>query len=713
MQFLLTLPPGMAREFAALEGKSPPAWFATSDPAGSKLGSGGGTANLLAEAWRATGANQPFEQWLNASRKLIIHGGGQSRRLPAYAPVGKLLMPIPVFRWSRGQRLDQTLLDLQLPDYQRVLAHAAPGTVAMVTSGDVLLRFAPELPPFPAVDVLGLGMWVKPELMKDFGVFISPRQRPNELAFFEQKPSLARIRELSGDYLCLVDTGMWLLSERAVQALMAHSGWQGAEFAEESAAHYELYAQFGLALGTKPHQVDPPVNALTCAVVPLPAAEFYHFGTSRQMIESISALQNRELDETKLGALGAKRHPDQFLQNSRFEVPIGLEENRTLWIENSVIPKTWQLAHDHVLTGVPENGWELRLPAGACLDFVPVGKDSYCVRTYHINDTFSGSCQEAGWFDRAVPEWLSARGIAREQAGVDLESDIQQAPLFPILKAAELEPHFLEWLLAESPEVNSAFTAQWLHARRLSAQQLGEEANLHRLYQQRAQQRENCLRPMFGNSRWSVFFRLDLEATGQLYAQTYQPLPEQATRNSEELEPLHPVHEAMFRSAVLRHRRQPDWQAHEAEAFARLRELIVRDAQLSPVTPHRDVLEDQIVWGRSPIRFDLAGGWTDTPPYCIEFGGQVVNVAADLNGQPPIQVFAKLSSQPEIVVRSIDLGVEQRIRTYEELDTYAAPGSEFAAGQSGLCAGRLSAALSCPRRSCHVDRAIAGLRRGH
>jgi galactokinase/mevalonate kinase-like predicted kinase len=54
-----------------------------------------------------------------------------------------------------------------------------------------------------------------------------------------------------------------------------------------------------------------------------------------------------------------------------------------------------------------------------------------------------------------------------------------------------------------------------------------------------------------------------------------------------------------------------------------------------------------------------------------------VNVAANLNGQPPIQVFAKLCPRPEIVVRSIDLGVEQRVRTYEELDTYAAPGSEF------------------------------------
>jgi hypothetical protein len=32
--------------------------------------------------------------------------------LPAYAPGGKILMPVPVFRWSRGQKLDQSLLDL-------------------------------------------------------------------------------------------------------------------------------------------------------------------------------------------------------------------------------------------------------------------------------------------------------------------------------------------------------------------------------------------------------------------------------------------------------------------------------------------------------------------------------------------------------------------------------------------------------------------------
>src|ERR1700722_19303899 len=43
-----------------------------------------------------------------------------------------------------------------------------------------------------------------------------------------------------------------------------------------------------------------------------------------------------------------------------------------------------------------------------------------------------------------------------------------------------------------------------------------------------------------------------------------------------------------------------------------------------------------------PVRLDLAGGWTDTPPICYEHGGSVLNVAITINGQRPIGARAKL-----------------------------------------------------------------------
>ena len=599
LQFLLSLQPRMAEAFEKLEGRPRPTWFATSDPPARRLGSGGGTAHLLAEAWRATGAGRSFSAWLNAERKVIVHGGGQNRRLPAYAPTGTVLMPFPVLRWAHGQRLDQTLLDAQLPGYERLLEQAPPGIVAMVASGDVLVRFSRDLPRLPEADVIGLGAWAPPEKAKDFGVFFAPRERPTELAFFLQKPAPAQIIELAENFLAMVDTGLWLFSERAVRVLMERCGWNGEreEFAGGRAEGYELYAQFGPALGRAPRVTEAAVNALTCAVVPLPQAEFYHFGASEQMIESMSGLQNVELDATKLGMVGAKRAPSQHVLNAKFGCPLRLDENHSLWVENSTVPGTWRLASGHVLTGVPANDWDLQLEAGVCLDFVPVGESDFCVRAYGWRDTFAGG-EEARWFGRAVEDWFRARGLTREEAGFRAGTDLQQAPLFPVLSRAELEPRFLEWLFAAEPPRSVVFAERWRAARRLSATEIPSAINLDRLYAQRAAHRAECVLPLMKNSRWSVFHRLDLAATARSLAVTNQPLPEVDLR--ENVEPMHRVHDAMFRAAVLRLRGEAAWETHEERAFATLREMIVREAQLSPALPRCAVLEDQIVWGPQP-----------------------------------------------------------------------------------------------------------------
>jgi len=681
IQHLLSLPPSMAKRFGDLEGRPLPDWYAGHDPLGSPLGSGGGTAHLLVEAWRSTGQGKSWPVWLRESRKLILHAGGQSRRLPAYAATGKVLMPFPVFRWGRGQRLEQTLLEVQLPDYRRVMEQAPEGYVAMLASGDVLLRFAATLPAFPSVDVLGLGMWTTPKQARDFGVFFVPRRRPTELSFFLQKPSPERIKTLAAEHLFMVDTGMWLLSERAVAVLMERCGWNPvtATFEGGHAMAYEFYADFALGLGTNPSRPDAALAGLTSAVVGLPEPEFHHFGTSRQMIDSLSALQNRQLDQTQMGNPVGSWHPDQFVQNARLHRGVHREENHTLWVENSVVPDTWTLSHGHVLTGIPANTWKLRIEPGACLDLIPVGDREWCVRFYGIDDSFSGAVGDPATTLLGAPlgRWLERRGLSISNLqDVPIGGlDIQRAPLFPVLEQDAMDGDFLEWLMHAQPVASETAQRRWRDGKRLSARDAQAAVNLDRLYQQRAELRQDALDAILRHRKWSVFYRLDLERTARLFADSGKPLPSEAGEG--ESEALDRVHDAMFRAAVMRHRRDPLAGDAEGRAFQVLREVIVREAQLNPVRPRVNVVEDQIVWARSPVRFDLAGGWTDTPPYCLEHGGQVVNVAVDLNGQPPMQVFARLSARPEIVLRSIDLGVESRVRTYEELDGYGTPSGAF------------------------------------
>lgn len=687
-QNLVSLPPAMAESFLRLSGNTLPDWFAACDPPGSKLGSGGGLAHLLAEAWRAGGENNlDFPDWLENRQKLLLMAGGQSRRLPAYAPTGKLMLPMPVLRWTSGQHLEQNLMDLQMPGFRKLLEHAGNHYRVLMTSGDVFLQFDPKVTDLPEADIIGFGMWVRPEVAKHFGVFFSPRENPKSWAFFRQKPSASEIRELAGDYFYLVDTGMWLLSAKAVEVLMRKCGWQRevSRFASGIPSNYELYSDFGLALGSAPALQDSEINALRCAVHPLTDAKFFHLGTSRQMIEAVSELQNLQLDQTQLGDMAARPHPDQYILNSDFRYPRRLDQNHTLWVENSVVPESWQLAHDHVITGVPENQWAVRLEPGVCLDFVPVGERDFCVRAYGMDDPFRGKLSDPGtlWLGRPFHDWLQKRDLATHLPELGGSTDLQQATIFPILPAQEITAEFLEWLTHEYPADSPACRRLWEQARKISAEEICSIFSPDRLLAQRKELLAKILPSMAEKHKWNPFYRLDLKRTAELFVEKEIPLPREL--EDQESGALNSIRDAMFRATVERARghmhESASWEQH---AFQRLGDAIISQAQMQPVLPRNTVLEDQILWGRSPVRIDLAGGWSDTPPFCLSFGGRVVNLAVNLNGQPPIQVFAKACPEPCLVLRSIDLGVETRISTYEELAGFAQPGSEFALAKAAL-----------------------------
>jgi galactokinase/mevalonate kinase-like predicted kinase len=280
--------------------------------------------------------------------------------------------------------------------------------------------------------------------------------------------------------------------------------------------------------------------------------------------------------------LDRKPHPSIFVQNAVTKIGF-TEENSDIWIENSYVGEKWHLTHDHVITGVPENDWEISLEPGECIDVVPVGESDYEIRRYKID-----------------------------------------------------EP--------------------------LNSNELAERANLRRLFAQRSEYRKQNWNALAKNWNHSVFYQLDLADAAFEFEKNHIPMPPALPEDA----PLMTrIHDAMFRG-------------DSEKAFALLREgLCSAPTSRQEQKPVLSVADDQIVWGRSPVRIDIAGGWTDTPPYCLMEGGHVINLAIELNGQPPLQTYVRPSKEPRIVLRSIDLGAVEVVETTEQLTDFMHVGSPF------------------------------------
>lgn len=673
---LLSLPAACASDFCPWNPASA-AFFVCSDPPDRQLGSGGGTAHLLAAALRTNGAGASLETWLGVRRKLIIHGSGQSRRLPAYATEGKPLLPLPTFTGMTGQAADQRLIDLQLDTYQRILRHAPASYRVMVTCGDVLLTHNTLIPAYPEVDVLIVGIHSSPEECSRHGVLICPDDDSERLSYFLQKPSAACIRDLASKQRYYLDTGVWLLSMRAVMAIFSACGWSPDKrmFVGGLPQRYELFDTFALALGDQPTAPNPALHALRTAVLPLNQGRFYHFGTNRSIITSTAQLAAPAEDRRSYDHAAAEA--STFVMHASVTTPLG-HDARLIWIENACISAGWHLRQRHVLTGIPVNDWQIDLPAGACVDLLEIKKtDGFCLRIYGFDDAFRGpvSHAETRWMGRNVITWLQNRNLTLTAAGLAADIDLQAAALFPVVNNTADLPALLQWMVADAPATNDRLATLWLNSPRLSADDLLHRADTTA----RARRRNSAVAAQFSHLTSEDWRRVcrqhDLETVARIIETNHIALP--AAKIITDLPDLSDVHDAMLRTRLSQ---TPD----DKPAFAHLRTLMVEHLHVTPVMPRRNVLDEQIIWGRAPARLDFAGGWTDTPPYCLEHGGRVVNMAVNLNGQPPVQAFARVCEKPHLVIRSIDLGIEETIRTTAELMTHERLGSGFSIARAAF-----------------------------
>ncbi len=680
---LLSVPPAVA-DFIRSEPPRLPSWlrrvagsdhaptYVSSDPPARRLGSGGGTVHLLYAAWREQGKGMRLESWIKARQRLVLHAGGESRRLPAYATLGKAFIPTPEMAALMPAEPDRVLADLQLPLFREALSEAGPRAAVLVASGDVWLRFdAAEIPAVHA-DVVPVGMPVPPETARHFGVFYTarsssvPASGPIAIQAVAQKPSLEDLRERSRHCHCLVDTGLWFLSTEALAVLFARCGWDKSRqrFATEDGLPrwLDLYTEVGACLGKK-RRVSKALRLagarhLTSALIPLPSGHFHHLGSSRQLLESMEQLQSQAATRDCLLA-------------SATVTPFALAKAkpRRAWVEGCAQTHAVRLGGDNVVTGLPPGSSVRNLAAGECLEVAPTGNgDRFIVRPYAIDDTLRGFIPEATICGQPALQWLSRRGLQLA------DNDILDARLYPIVRAEQIDQTLVEWFFAASPDNRSSLA--WLNTPRVSARELPAAVSLVRSFRQRASaiaesyrarlgQQRQAPEPAFGGDLASLaaFIRRDAPALAPMFKTSSE-----STRSA----PLERARHRLFTQELeAKGRRSTD------DAYQELRDRIVASLRLTLAQPQRKLAPDQMAWGRSPARLDLAGGWSDTPPYCLAAGGAVLNVAVQLNGQSPIQAFVRFRPGLALVLRSIDQGTQETVTSGTQLQDYSDPNGAF------------------------------------
>jgi fucokinase len=473
-----------------------------SDPEGKRIGSGGSTIISLIEVLnreirsRESDKTDPliWQKILEDLRILIIHAGGDSRRLPPYGPCGKIFIPVP---GQSDSFLPMTLFDRLIPIYKALPTGQKNNGQVVVATGDVLLDFNPAEVNYNHKGIIGLGYYAEPDEAKNHGVFCSSQN--GQVRLFLQKPSI-QMQKAEGSLnrfgQSILDIGIMNMDAESAVKLIGIGGlhkdkkgridWEdpyksiilekGLDFYqdiccamgnESSLEHLKRYAsnlnsKAGLALLTR---IFEHMSSVPFFVEVLPQCHFLHFGTLNQLIDSGNELMLRED--------GICTSPRYLSINNDFSEK-GSIRGANAWLEGCRIQNQISLGGNNIVTGVDITK-KLSMPPRMCLDVLSgknrMNQTGWFVRCYGIYDQFNLPLDADPRFcDQPLNSWLQRMDCHKvdiiSQSPEPNCSTLWHARLFPFVSKHDDYRNWL-WLLEKNqwPQEN---IKQWKEQDRYS-----------------------------------------------------------------------------------------------------------------------------------------------------------------------------------------------------------------------------------------------------
>ena len=652
-------------------------FVAIPDRDGLRVGSGGATMEVLKYL-------RLQEESFEKLRVLVIHSGGDSKRVPQYSALGKLFSPVP-HKLPNGR--NSTLFDEFMICMSSVPSRIREGMVLL--SGDVLLLFNPLQIDYNNVGAAAISFKEHVETGKNHGVYLNGENGNVKCCL--QKKSVEVLRSVGAvnDSNCVdIDTGALIFSTEMMESLYSLiAAPEDYDRHVNAKTRLSLYADFLYPLAEdstledfykeKPEgEFCPELTAARERVwkvlrpyrmklLRLAPAKFIHFGTTREIL----GLMNGGVDEYK--DLGWSRIVGSSIKGDTAGYNSVLSSRSTIgegcYLEVSYVHRNSKIGDHCVLSYIEVADREI--PDNVVLHGLKQRDGSFVVRIFGIGD----NPKENKLFGKDLDELEQKLGVrlwensahSLWEANLYAEADnIQDGVdaalnLYRIVNdesAADIE----QWRNAEKKSLCSGFNAADPDAiiawnRRMEDLVAMDEitkAIRHKVPAQKLRKRTTLTKIQ---REW-LKKRLDKSDFGERMRLHYY-LGVVLEDENEIQECFHIIQAEMLEATI---------------------------KSLSYNENARIVTDRHTV--NLPLRVNWGGGWSDTPPYCNENGGTVLNVAILLNGKKPVEVTLERIDELKIVFDSRDMDVHGEFDTIEPLQATGDPFDPFALQKSCLLA---------------------------
>lgn len=698
------------------------------DPDGKRVGSGGATLNVLKAI--AEREQKDETNFFKGLRVLVIHSGGDSKRIPQYSTCGKLFSPVPRVL-PNGQA--STLFDEFMVTTSMIPGRMQEGMLVM--SGDVLLLFNALQIDTQFNGAAAISIKEDVDTGKNHGVFLGD-EKENVKKFLHKQTveTLTELGAVNRQHQVDLDTGAILMDRYMLKSLYSLISTDNKideakfdEFVNEK-ARISFYGDFLYPLAADSTLEDYKKEApegdmceelISCRekiwevlkdyqlkLICLSPAEFIHFGTSRELRKLVTETVD---DYTFLGwehvvCANVRQEEVNYALHNAF-VQKGVQIGKGAYVENAYLAKGVVVEEQAIVSGlqVPEN---CILRKNAVYHGLKLLNGKFAVRVYGVDDNPKGTLEKDDRFlHTTLQKFMSTYGLAVEDIWSDADHSLWKANIYPECDTIKECMDYAELLMqmtsvsvcAADENVATAdgksglcqeMLTKWKKAKKTSLYSSFNQADGSAIIPWRENLEDQIRVSKFVQAMMNkVPVQEALEVFGGNMRKTEQKLLLERMDRASFSEKIR-IYYGMAQAAK---KMQGEFEETDEENFMQAcfnqiqTEIsVLVDKKLENGKKHK--IQKAEVNVQLPVRVNWGGGWTDTPPHCQEHGGVVLNAAISLKGNLPIQVSIRKLDELVVELESQDIGAHGVFTQMDEVNDCGNPYDKFALHKAALIA---------------------------